>query len=254
MAKRLVITADDFGASEEADRKIMKCRREGAVTDIGLLAVGASFEHAARLAGENNIKNLGIHLAMTGPFNGVLCGKLHKGYIAFLASYFMGLINKDKIYAEFKAQISRIKEKGFTITHLDSHQHIHMIPGILKIVVKLIKEEGIRCVRFPRERINIFRNLPDIPALIRHFLLFFMCALSENIIKESGVGHNDYFIGHAFALRLKKKDLISAISGIKDGLTELGCHPGNSGQEKALLCDKSFIDGIKKQNIELVSY
>ena len=68
MKKRLIITADDFGIEEGIDNGIIDCYKKGAITDISLLSVGESFEHAVRLAKENNIKKIGIHLALTGSF------------------------------------------------------------------------------------------------------------------------------------------------------------------------------------------
>ncbi len=254
MAKKLIITADDFGLGENTNEDIMECFTRGAVTDTSLLAVGDSFEHAVKLAGENNINKIGAHLAMTGPFKPLTPTTFSKSYIPFLIRYFARRVKKDEIYAEFKSQILKIKKEGFTITHIDSHQHIHMLPGILKIVIRLIKEENIGYVRLPQERINIFTNLLDPLALIRNLLLLPMCGLSGRLLDAPGIKHNDYFAGHARALRLTKKDLMGAVSDLKDGLTELGCHPGNRKEELKALCDTDFINEIKARSIELVSY
>ena len=35
-----------------------------------------------------------------------------------------------EVYKELDAQIKRVLHAGLTVTHLDSHQHIHMLPGI----------------------------------------------------------------------------------------------------------------------------
>lgn len=254
MAKKLIINADDYGLSEDANKAIIECFTRGAVTDMSLLAVGDSFEHAVRLAKENNINKIGAHLVMTEAFKPLTPVKFSKTYISFLIKYFIGLIKKDEIYREFKNQVSKIKKEGFVITHFDSHHHIHMIPGILKIVIKLMKEEGIAHVRFPLEKINIFRKLLDPAAVIRNLLLLSMCCLSGRLFDEHGVKHNDYFKGHARALRLTKKDLMRAISDLKEGLTELGCHPRNSEEETTVLCDKDVSDEIKARSIELISY
>lgn len=279
MKKRLVINADDFGLAEDINKGIIECYTSGAVSDITLLAVGDSFGHAVKLARENNIDKIGAHLALTGSFKPLtpakdissLVGrnaKFPKSYTPFLVRYFAGLIKSDEIYTEFKNQISRVKKEGFGITHLDSHQHIHAVPGILKIVIKLMKEESISYVRFPLERVDTFLKTADTRAWLRSLLLAPMCWLSRGLLDTSGVKYNDYFAGHARALRLRKKDLILAISSLKNGLTELGCHPGyftedvkrkypyyrNCEEELKALCDRGFVDGIKTRSIELGSY
>lgn len=254
MSKKLVINADDYGLTEDANKAVIECFTRGAVTDMSLLAVGDSFEHAVKLARKNNINKIGVHLALTGPFKPLTPARFSKSYIPFLIRYFAGLVKKEEIYAEFKNQILKVKKEGFAITHLDSHQHIHMVPGILKIVIKLMKEENIDYVRFPKEKINIFTELMDPLAIIRSLMLLPMCGLSERLLDVPGIKHNDYFAGHSRALRLRKKDLLRAISNLKDGLTELGCHPWNREEERAALCDKGLVDEIKARSIELVSY
>ncbi|MCQ9207128.1 MAG: ChbG/HpnK family deacetylase [Omnitrophica bacterium] len=265
MAKRLVINADDFGETEHINRSIIKCYTQGAVTDVSFLVVGESFEHALGLAKENGIKRAGIHLALTGDFKPVspaqsvstLIGadaKFSRNHRTFLAKYFFGTINTGEIYTEFKNQISKIKTRGIEVSHLDSHEHIHMVPGILKITIKLMKEEGIRHIRFPQEKVNLFSKLTDPAASARNILLSFMCTLSKKTLNTSGTKRNDNFLGHARALRLKKKELIRAIAGLKEGLTELSCHPGKRAEETDTLCDAGFIKELKAHSIELVPH
>ena len=156
---------------------------------------------------------------------------------------------------------------GFIITHLDSHQHIHMVPGILKIVIELAREEDINYIRLPEEKCDFFSKLKDPPGSARHVPLFSMCALSKKMLKISGLKHNDHFIGHMKAHRLDPEYLKKTVFNIKDGVTELGCHPGyfteevkkkfpqykNAERELEALCDKNFKTEIEKRSIELVS-
>jgi len=240
--KKLIITADDFGLTEKVNNNIIASYKRGAVTAISLLAEGGAFGHAVKCAKENGINKIGAHLSFP------------EGYKTFFLKYFTGCIKKEEIYVKFKKQISEIKKAGFTITHLDGHQHIHMAPGVLKIVIKLMKEEGINCVRFPLENLSLSAKLKDPCGWIRNIILSFMCGLSWKPLVASGLKHNDFFIGHARALGLRRKDLFGAIAEVKDGLTELGCHPGERTEERDTLCDKAFLDELKNHSIELVSW
>ena len=276
MAKKLTITADDFGLAEDVNEGIIKCFTSGAVTNITLLAVGLAFSHAVRRAKENKITKIGVHLTLTGSFKPISSpeevptlvdrqSRFPKSYDSFFGKYFASLVNKDEIYEEFKKQIVTIKNEGFTIAHIDSHQHIHMVPGILKVVIKLMKEFGIEYIRFPLERMS---KRVDVAGLIRQLMLLPVCSMSRRLLDTPGIKHNDRFIGYTRALRLRGEDLTDAISDLKDGLTELGCHPGyftervkesypwykNCEEELKILCDKNFVDKIKKSSIELVSY
>lgn len=265
MPKRLIVSADDFGETEDGNTDIINCYTRGAVTDMGLIATGRAFEHAVTLARKNNINKVGVHLALTCSFKPAsptekipsLLTKgmeFYKNYGLFLARYFAGLVRENEIYLEFKNQIERIRKEGFEITHLNSHQHIHMAPGILKIAIQLMKEENIKYVRFSEERISIFAKIIDPLALLRHFLLLPMCFLSKRILNAQSVKHNDYYMGHARALKLRKEDLYSMLSNLKDGLTELGCHPGKNKEEAKVFCENEFLNEIKRRSIELISY
>lgn len=254
MPKKLIITADDYGEREDINERIIECYLKGAISDISILAVGYAFSHAAELAQKHNIRNIGAHLALTGPFKPLTRGIEFPGsYGEFFAKYFSGRISKDRIYEEFKQQIARIRNAGFAITHVNSHQHVHTVPGILAIVLKIMKEENISSLRFPLENMSFFSKVQDPPAGGRNILLSSICLSSRGLLERSGVRHNDYFIGHARALRLKRADFISAVSGLEEGLTELGCHLKDDEEARAL-CDKVFMDAIKKHNIELVPY
>lgn len=265
MKKQLIINADDFGLEKEANGKIISCYRLGALSDISILAAGDAFDHAAHLARKNAIEKIGIHLALTGGFRSLTqpervpslvdrSGRFQKGYGGFLSRFFSGRIKKDEIYTEFKNQIARVKKENFKITHVDSHQHIHTVPSILKIVIKLMKEEHIDRIRFPVEKLSIFDKIKNPFEGARNLLLSSMCGLSKGILKEAGVKHNSYFIGHARALKLGKNDLISAILNLRDGITELGCHPGNSEKELKAISSPDFINEIKTRSISLVSW
>ncbi|MBL7155870.1 MAG: ChbG/HpnK family deacetylase [Candidatus Omnitrophica bacterium] len=279
MEKKLVINADDFGLAPDINRGVIKCFKEGAVTDMSLLAAGASFEHAAGLAREHNINALGVHLALTCSFKPVSPEKdvptllgtnsvFPKNYKTFLTKYFAGLVKGEEISREFANQIARIKKEGFKITHVDSHQHVHMVPGILKILMKLAKDENIEYVRFPFEKIGFLKKLSAPPIWARNILLSSMCRLSKKSLDLAGIKHNNYFIGHASSHRLKERELDLIIAGLKEGLTEFACHPGyltgdirkkhpshrNSEEELKILCGENFLKKINKQSIKLAPY
>ena len=279
MTKRLIINADDFGLTEDVNRGIIECYSRGAVTDISLFAVGESYEDAVRLAKKNGIDKLGVHLALTrsfkpaSPFGKIPSlveknGQFPGDYIEFLVKFFAGRVNGGEIYTELKNQILKIKKEGFKISHVDGHQHVHMVPGILKIAVRLMREEGIEYIRFPMEKVNLLTKLGEPRNIVRNLSLSFMCGISGRLLESLGAKHNDFFIGHFHAQSLTRADLFSAIEHLKNGLTELGCHPGyftpemkkrhprykSCEEELNVLCDKSFIEAIKNNSIELVSY
>ncbi len=258
--KKLIINADDFGLTEGINNGIIDGFKKGVIKDISLIADSNAYEHAVGLAKKNDIKNIGAHIVLseeTDPY---------RKYYRFPWRYFLGAVSDKDIYSNVKNQISKIKNSGFDITHVNSHQHIHIAPRILKIFVQLAKKFDIRFIRFPYEA-KIF-NFSDFKNILRVFSLRSMCTLSKSALIKSGIKYNDYFYGHFYSGRLNREKLSQVLSDIKEGVTELCCHPGyltddirlkyiwhhNCESELMALSDPRFLEEVKKNNIELLSH
>ncbi|MEO8376403.1 MAG: ChbG/HpnK family deacetylase, partial [Candidatus Sumerlaeota bacterium] len=50
--KRLIVNADDFGFTRDVNQGIIQAHREGILTATTLMATGAAFDDAVRLAKE----------------------------------------------------------------------------------------------------------------------------------------------------------------------------------------------------------
>src|SRR5215510_14829464 len=61
-AKRLIVTADDFGLTHGVNEAIVRSYREGIVTSASLMVTGLAFESAVVLARENPGLDIGLHL------------------------------------------------------------------------------------------------------------------------------------------------------------------------------------------------
>ena len=56
-----------------------------------------------------------------------------------------------EVHREMEAQIARVLHAGIRPTHLDSHQHVHLMPGVFDIALDLAEAYKIR-VRVPHDR------------------------------------------------------------------------------------------------------
>jgi len=48
-----------------------------------------------------------------------------------------------EVEKEWEAQIGKIRAAGIEPTHLDGHKHVHMLPGLFEIALRLAKRHGI---------------------------------------------------------------------------------------------------------------
>ncbi|XP_072455799.1 carbohydrate deacetylase isoform X2 [Notamacropus eugenii] len=136
---RLVVTGDDFGYCPLRDQGMVEAFLAGALTGVSLLVNGASADTAAQLARRHRIPaglhanlsegrpvspGLGSRTSLIGP-GGFFLGKM--GLRKALAE---GRVRLPEVREELRAQLSRFQDLlGQEPTHVDGHQHVHVLPG-----------------------------------------------------------------------------------------------------------------------------
>jgi predicted glycoside hydrolase/deacetylase ChbG (UPF0249 family) len=157
MMSNLIINADDFGISKEVNFAIMALMDLNLCLDTTLLVNFEDSMHAAEMAiAQNRKNNIGIHLNLTEGHpltdkiknesrfcneNGLFEHKKRK--------HIMFLTNSEKIAVteELTSQIKLCREFGIPVSHADSHNHIHEEPGLLFLMIDVLKNEKIPFLR-----------------------------------------------------------------------------------------------------------
>lgn len=144
---KLIINADDFGLSPSVNKGIVECYRDGLISSTTVMMNTPYTDEALRLAKENGIKNIGIHLNLTYgksvlPKEEIPSlvdenGVFH--YVCMLG-YYTQYIDAKK---ELRAQIEKFLASGLKPTHLDHHHYFNEIPNILKAYLELAKEYNL---------------------------------------------------------------------------------------------------------------
>lgn len=147
---KIILNADDLGLARCIDTAIIRLAEAGRLTSASLTPVGRSFEEAAAWASSQNKISIGVHLSLTDRL-----------YPATAASSLVGLDGRfptlhhiamrallrklpiEDIRKEWKAQIQKVIAAGVSPTHLDSHQHVHLLPGISEVAIDLAKEHNL---------------------------------------------------------------------------------------------------------------
>jgi len=274
MTRRLIVNADDYGICEPVNLGIIKGHREGIITSTTILAGGASAEHAAELARNNPGLGVGVHLCLVLE-RPVLdpCiipsitegGKLYGSSFHFMRRLVVGLVRLSEVEAELRAQIERTIALGIRPTHLDGHQHMHAMPGVLGVVVKLATEFGIPAVRYP---VGPWTNKPGAARVAEKVILESIAWSGKGKIDSAGIRHTASFFGLAETGRLSTEALLDILEKLPEGTSELMCHPGlrddtlareiNWGYgwetELSAVTDARALQYVRDNGIELVSY
>ena len=237
-ALKLIVNADDFGISEAVNHGIAAAHDRGIVTSTSLMATGDAFEHAVALARSRPRLAVGVHLVLTEhrPLRGAAAvpslvgpsGRFAPHVKQLLAPALRGRLSPAEVRAELDAQICRVRDAGITIGHLDGHQHVHVLPGIARLVADLAAAHGALAVRYPVERVRgyMLRDLGSLRRLAEQAALLAFCAASPlKRFRRSGD-----FLGFYFGGRLDESNLRTVLAGLPaEGIVELMCHPGDEG-------------------------
>ena len=230
LKKRLVVNADDFGFTRDVNEGIVEAHLKGILTSTTLMANGAAFEHALRLAERTPSLDIGCHLVLIGgrsllPPHAPLPSSVPQ-LLARIAA------RQIHIHDEMAAQVRRIIAAGIRPTHLDTHKHTHLAPPVLAALARIGREFDIRWVRrpfdLPRTAARgaapwVLRLTSDgLGALRRRF---------HRVLASHGCLTTDHFAGFQLTGRLRTPELVRLIRSLPEGLTEFMCHPGRCGAE-----------------------
>lgn len=273
---KLIINADDFGLSQNVNDAIIESYRKGILRSASLMANGKSFEHAVSCIKSNTDLDIGIHLTLTEQkpiLDSFKVASLvdEKGYlpehaIEFSMKYILGKISHREIQKEISAQFEKILDNGIKISHIDSHQHLHLLPQILNWTNQMAKHYNIKFIRLPKENLSSYMlNIPNSPSrIVQMIILNYLCLRAKN----QKINRSDYFAGYYLGGKLNKKNLITVINNLPSaGTCELMCHPGSNDlsrkrffsyyrkeNELAALMDDEVKETLVKKNIQLISF
>ena len=272
---KVIVHADDFGLTEKINQGIWRAHIDGILTSTSIMANGRAFEHAVCIARSTPTLDVGIHLTLIEekallnfeeiPTLVASNGNFYGHAFGFVWKYLLGQVNLEEVRKELETQIKKVLDAGISPSHLDSHQHLHMLPGILSIVVELGQKYGIPAIRFPRET-GVFRKIKNVPftRFTQAIILNLFCEMGKRKIKR----RTDFFAGFLFGGNLNKENLLCILQYANhNGTYEIMCHPGLDDQstqyghwgyhwsdELNALLDKEVSDFLRDKSIRLISY
>ena len=238
--KKLIINADDFGLTKEISDEIINIFLLGNISSTSLMVNTPGTNHAIELAKRYPKLGVGLHLnltegkAMSGISSitnseGDFLGKLPLN----LGLYSMAIKLSD-IRLELISQYEYLINSGILISHIDSHQHMHMNPRIFKIVADFAKDQNIPVrIAFPQV-IRRKKGGLNYKKRFKQFILNY--AALENMKYASKISvrfnksFNSIFDFHPFQMP-KENDYIKLIESSKSNFHELMVHTYKKSKE-----------------------
>jgi chitin disaccharide deacetylase len=240
--KRLIINADDFGLAPGVNRAIIELRQAGALSSATLMANGPFFSPAVYMAFAQPSLAVGCHVVLV---DGSPClrpaevpslvdpqnpSSFRTTVGRFFADLLRGRVREEEIEAEAVAQIQRIQSSGITVSHIDSHKHVHAFPRVLAPLLRAASRCGVRCVRNPFEpwwSLKATRPAGTVRRMQVHVMRTQGRAFTR-LTREHGMMTADGSMGLLATGILDDSVLRALLQAMPPGTWELVCHPGYS--------------------------
>lgn len=231
----IIINADDFGRHAEINRAVEEGLVHGCLRSATVMPGGAAFAGAIDIARRHEELGLGVHFTLVDshpilppeeiPSLVGSEGDFLPDHTALLKRYLKGGVNLEEVRRELAAQLQKIEVTGIPISHVDSHQHMHTLPGIIDIVLDLAARAGIRAVRTPRTPLfaGAFGGLGQ---LVGRLGLSTLARLAACKAHRRGLLTPDNFAGIVAGEAVSEGELLHLIAHLPQGTTEVMMHPG----------------------------
>ena len=275
--KNLIINADDFGRHELINRAVEKSFREGCLKSATIMAGGKFFDDAVEVAKKNPDLGVGIHFTLANGFPVLPPEKIpslvteegffYENYVVFLKKYFQGKISLGEIKIELAAQLEKILNAKINLTHFDSHQHLHHIPGIIEICLDLAKTAKISKMRAANTKI-FDGELNSFGKFVGRFGLSSLAKFAKYKARKKNFTTPEHFAGIVAGESVSENFLENLILNLHEGTTEVMLHPGTDNKILQNFCEwehdfeeelnavtsPKILNLLKEKNISAVNF
>ncbi|MGQ0617811.1 MAG: ChbG/HpnK family deacetylase [Acidimicrobiia bacterium] len=271
----LIVNADDYGLTQGVSRAILRAHHDGIVTSTSALAVGPAFAATAPWLDEAPALGVGAHLAAVGEDPPLLSaaevptlvdrhGRLALSWRQFLPRMAAGRVDPADLEREFAAQIEAVVAAvgRSRVTHVDTHQHLHLWPRVGTVVLTLAQRWKVPAVRVPG-------SVSRAPAGLAVNAL--AARLRRRLRTAGSPAAPEAFAGFDEGGTLAEPELVATVDrlGATGAVTaELGLHPGEHddpdlaryqwgyrwGDELAALVSSTAREAVARNGFELGSF
>jgi hopanoid biosynthesis associated protein HpnK len=237
--RRLIVNADDFGASATINQAVIRAHQEGILTTASLMVNGDAAQAAASLARENPQLGVGLHLTLvcgrsTLPANDI--PGLVDANQCFPAdpvragmNYFFRSTLREQLEREIAAQLEKFEKTGLRLDHVNGHLNIHLHPTIFRLLLARARGGRIRALRLTHDPLwlNAMIGCPGRWTYrLSHALIYgVLCRWAKPHLKRASIRHTPRVFGLLETGSFNEQYLLRLLSALPAGEAELYCHP-----------------------------
>ncbi len=279
--KRLIVTGDDFGASVAVNEAIETAHKRGILNTASLMVGAPASGDAVARAGEMPSLGVGLHLVLVRgrPVlppsripdlvgdDGNFSTKLVLSGINF---FFRPSVRR-QLAAEIRAQFELFRDSGLVLDHVNAHNHMHMHPTVMGLIVGIGADYGLRAIRLPHEPFGASWRATG-EGLVRRWVndiaLRPMIAAYRRFLSRHGISYNDHVFGMNDNGNMDRRRMLGFLANLPDGVSEIFSHPATGewpdmepeargfrfADELAALIDNEVAAAISRLGIERTAF
>jgi chitin disaccharide deacetylase len=225
MANHLIVSADDFGLSDQVNEAVERAHREGVLRSASLMVGAPGTADAIRRAAKLPALRVGLHLVLVNgrPLlppetipdlvdrDGTFYSDLRRAGVIF----FIRPGARRQLEAEIRAQFAAFAASGLALDHVNAQNHMHVHPTVLGIVLRVGRDHGMRAVRIPSE--------PGQSLALSPWL-----ALMRRRLERAGMVTNDRVLGIRWSGHMNEERVLQLLRRLPSGVTEMYFHPATA--------------------------
>jgi hopanoid biosynthesis associated protein HpnK len=236
--RRLIVNADDFGRSPAINEAVIKAHTDGILTTASLMVGEPACAGAVTLAKQQPRLGVGLHLTLScghaalppekipGLVNSV--GEFGNNPVVLGWRYFFRRELREPLRREIHAQFEKFRATGLPLDHVNGHQHMHLHPAILDILMADADQLGIRHLRLTRDPFWLNARLASGAWAYRASHAVIYSCLSRRArrgLQQRGIRHTGRVFGLLQNARVNETFIARLLPQLPPGDSELYSHP-----------------------------
>ena len=275
--RRVIVSADDFGLSEEVNEAVEQAHVGGLLGTASLMVGGPAAADAIARARRLPGLHVGLHLVVVegdavlprdriplllGPD-----GRFPSEQLALGWRYFFRPDVRRQLACEIAAQFDAFAATGLALDHANAHKHMHLHPTVGRLLIEAGRRHGLRALRLPFEPAAPLRAAGTRDTWSAAMLRGWTRVLRRRA-RQAGLVTNDACFGLAWSGRMTGARVRALAAHLPTGLNEIYFHPATSHgaeisrlmpdyQHRAefeALCDPDLRDALAEAGIMLSSW
>jgi hopanoid biosynthesis associated protein HpnK len=237
--RRLIITADDFGAAPQVNEAVEIAHREGVLAAASLMVAAPGCADAVARAKRMPGLRVGLHLVMVEgrpalprsalPDLTTADGLFRTDMAAMGADIFFRPKVRAQLAAEIEAQFEAFTATGLPLDHVNTHKHYHLHPTVAGLILGIGRRHGFQASRAPIEPRAVLAAVEPAAAPAPAWITEPWARLMRARYRSAGVAMADQVFGLAWSGAMTADRVEGIVRRLPPGLSELYLHPATSG-------------------------